>query len=92
MAIHVLRDPRPYLLVVMAVVLIVVVPLMFGFVTLMDTVFGDETAGAGWIVLWVLLGVAIAGLLVELMVILARATRLSDLEHETPGRDVDREP
>ena len=92
MAVHILRDPRPYLLVVMAVALIVIVPLMFAFVTLMDTVLGDRGAGAGWIVLWALVGVAIVGLLVELMVILARATRLSELEHETPGRDIDREP
>lgn len=92
MAVHILRDPRPYLLVVMVVALIVVVPLMYGFITLMDTVLGDGRAGAGWIVLWALLGVATVGLIVELMVILARATRLSELEHETPGRDMDREP
>ena len=92
MALHVLRDPRRYLLVVMAVALIVIVPLMFAFVTLTDTVLGDGGAGAGWIVLWALVGVAIAGLVVELMVILARATKLSDLEHETPGRGEDRAP
>jgi len=91
MAVQVLRDPRPYLLVVMAVTLIVIVPLIFAFVTMMDTVFGAG-AGAGWIVLWALLGVAVAGLLIGVMVILARATRLSELEHETPGRGVDRAP
>ena len=91
MALHVLRDPRPYLLVVMAVALTVIAPLIYAFVTLMDTVFGAG-ASAGWIVLWVLVGVAVVALVIGLEVILARATRLSDLEHETPGRGEDRAP
>ena len=91
MTVQVLRDPRPYLLVVMAVALIVIAPLIYAFVTLADTVFGAG-ASAGWIVLWALVGFAVAGLVTGLMVILARATRLSDLEHETPGGGEDRAP
>lgn len=84
MAIHVLRDPRPHLLTVMAVTLIVVIPLMFAFITMTERLFWHE-AGAGTIVLWALLGVASGGLLVGLMVILTRATRQSDAEHHPPG-------
>ena len=91
MALHVLRDPRPYLLVVMAVALTVIAPLIYAFVTLMDTVFGAG-ASAGWILLWVLCGVAVAALVIGLEVILARATRLSDLEHESPGHGEDGAP
>ena len=81
MAIHVLRDPRPYLLAVIAVALTIIVPLLFVFVTMMDRVFGPE-ASAGWIVLWMLLGVVLVGGVIELMVLLGRATRLSEHEHE----------
>ncbi len=88
MTIHVLRDPRPYLLAVIAVALTVLVPLLFMFVTMMDKVFGPE-ASAGWIVLWALLGVVLAAGVVELMVMLGRATRLTEHEHEmhTPRRE-----
>lgn len=87
MTLQVLRDPRPYLLAVMAVALVVVVPLMFAFVTMMEGPFGSEPS-IGSIVLWVLLGVAIAGLLIGVMVMLARATRLEELEHKPPGGGV----
>ena len=91
MAIHVLRDPRPYLLAVIAVALIVIVPLLFVFVTMMDRVFGPE-ASAGWIVLWALLGVVLVGGVIELMVILGRATRLTEHEHEMQSHDANRLP
>jgi hypothetical protein len=80
MATHVLRDPRPYLLTIMAVALIVMVPLMFGFITMTDRLFWPES-GIGTIALWAVLGIACGGLLVGLMVLLARATRESDAEH-----------
>ena len=91
MRIHVLRDPRPYLLAVIAVALIVVVPLLFVFVTMMDRVFGPE-ASAGWIVLWALLGVVLVAGVVELMVLLGRATRLTEHEHEMHSHDANRLP
>jgi hypothetical protein len=91
MALHVLRDPRPYLLVVMAAALTVIAPLIYAFVTLLDTVLGAG-ASAGWIVLLALVGIAVAGLVIGMMMILARATRLSELEHETPGSGVDGAP
>lgn len=81
MATQVLQDPRRYLLAIMALALTVLVPMIFLFVTLMDKVFGSEFS-LGWTVLWVLLGAAIVSLVVGLMVILGRATRVSDLEHE----------
>jgi NADH:ubiquinone oxidoreductase subunit 6 (subunit J) len=90
MAIQVLRDPRPYLLVVIPLALIVVVPLMFGFITMMDRPFGDAESETAAIVRWALLGVVCAGLLVGLMVILARATRLSESEHKTADDDAHR--
>jgi len=88
MATRVLQDPRRYLLAVLAVVLMGVVPLMFLFVTLMDKVFGAEFS-MGWAVLWVLLGIVIVGLIAGLMTILARATRMSDLEHDAHVRGDD---
>jgi NADH:ubiquinone oxidoreductase subunit 6 (subunit J) len=91
MAIRVLRDPRPYLLAVMVVALTVIVPLLFMFVTMIDKVLGPQ-ASAGWIVLWALLGVVIVGLVVELMMILGRATRLSEHEHEMESDDGHRVP
>ena len=91
MAIPVLRDPRPYLLAVIAVALTVIVPLLFVFVTMMDKVFGPE-ASAGWIVLWAVLGVVLVAGVVELMVLLGRATRLSDHEHEMHSHDANRLP
>ena len=83
MAIHVLRDPRPYLLSVMAVALVVMVPLMFAFITMTDRLFWPG-AGAGTIVLWALVGVVGAGLLVGLMMLVSRATKLADAEHQPP--------
>jgi len=91
MAIRILRDPRPYLLAVMAVALTVIVPLLFMFVTLIGNVFGPPVS-AGWAVLWALLGVAIIGVVGELMVLLGRATRLSEHEHELQSDDADRVP
>lgn len=85
MAIHVLRDPRQYLLSVMAVALIVMVPLMFAFVTLTDRLYWPD-AGAGDVVLWALVGLLAAGLLGAVMVVLARATRESDAEHDAQHR------
>jgi hypothetical protein len=87
MAIRILRDPRPYLLAVMAVALTVIVPLLFMFVTLLDKVVGPD-ASVGWILLVALLGVVIAGAVAELMVLLGRATRLSEHEHEMHRHDV----
>jgi hypothetical protein len=83
MTLQVLRDPRPYLLAVMAAALIVLVPLMFALVTLMDRPFGAES-GTASIALWVLLALAVVGLLAGVMVMLARATRLSEAEHRPP--------
>jgi hypothetical protein len=50
---------------------------------MMGSVFatGPDT---GSIVLWALLGVAVASLLVKLMVVLSRAGRLEKLEHDAP--------
>jgi hypothetical protein len=83
MAIHVLRDPRPYLLAVMVVALVVMVPLMFAFITMTDRLFWPGS-GIGTVVLWALVGMLGVGLLVGLMAIVARATRLSDAEHHPP--------
>jgi hypothetical protein len=83
MAIHVLRDPRPYLLSVMAVALVVMVPLMFAFITMTDRLFWPG-AGIGTIALWALVGLVGIGLLGGLMAIVSRATRLSDAEHHRP--------
>ena len=82
MAIHVLRDPRPHLLTVMAIALVVMVPSMFAFITMTDRLFWPGS-GAGTVVLWAIVGVLAACLLVGLMAILSRATRLSDAEHES---------
>jgi hypothetical protein len=73
MTIRVLRDPQRYLLALMVVALTVVVPLMFVFVTLTETVF-DHDAGLGWVALWVLSGMAAGTLVVGMMMMLARAT------------------
>lgn len=86
MALRVLRDPRDYLLTVMAVALVVMVPLMFLFLTMMDRLFSPG-AGIGTVVLWLLVGIAGAALFGGLMVILTRATHESDLEHERHHRD-----
>jgi hypothetical protein len=91
MAIQLLRDPRPYVLPVLAVALIVVVPLMFAFITLIGNVFVTGP-GSVSIVLWALLGVAVACLLVGVVLILSRAARLEELEHETPDGGVHRAP
>jgi hypothetical protein len=85
MAIHVLRDPRPYLLSVMAVALIVMVPLMFAFVTLTDRLYWTDF-GADDIVLWAVVGLLAAGLLGTVMAILSRATKESDAEHDARHR------
>lgn len=81
MASQVLQDPRRYLLAIMAGALTVIVPMIFLFITMMDRVFGSEFS-LGWTVLWLLLGAVIVGLVTGLMVLLARATRQSDLDHE----------
>ena len=80
MTIRVLRDPQRYLLALMVVALTVVVPLIFVFVTLMDRVFGNDS-GPGWVVLWVLSGMAAGTLLVGMMMMLARATHEQEWEH-----------
>jgi hypothetical protein len=77
---QVLRDPRPHLLTIMAVALIIMVPLLFAFITMTDRLFWPES-GIGTIAVWALLGIACGSLLVGLMVILARATRQSEAEH-----------
>ena len=59
MATQVLQDPRRYLLVVLVVALAGIVPLAYGFIQMMP--FGTD-AGLGAIVVWVLLGLAIAAL------------------------------
>jgi hypothetical protein len=90
MVTQVLRDPRRYLLAVMAVALTVIVPLMFASITMIDSSLRTGSS-IGWTVLWALLGVACVGLLVGVMVILARATRVSESEHETPDGGAHRE-
>ena len=81
MTIRVLRDPQRYLLALMVVALTVVVPLMFVFVTLMDHVVNNG-AGLGWVVLWLLSGIAAVTLLVGMMKMLARATHDHDWHHD----------
>lgn len=84
MATQVQHDPRRYVLTVMAVALIAIVPLAFGFVTTLP--FGAGPNG-GSILLSVLLGVAIVGLLAVVFVTLARATRIEEQEHGGSRRD-----
>lgn len=84
MTIHVEHDPRQYLLAVMAVALIAIVPLGFGFVTTLPVGTG---ANGGSILLSVLLGVLIVGLLAVVFLTLARATRLEEQEHGGSRRD-----
>jgi hypothetical protein len=79
MAIQLLRDPRPYLLAVIPLGLAVIVPLTFVFVTMLDRVFGTGS-GPGSIVLLVLVGIALAASVAGVVVMLARATRLEELE------------
>ena len=81
MALHVLRDPRSNLLTVMAVALVIVVPLLFVFVTMMDRVFGAQSA-IGWMLLWALLGIALVTVVVGMMVMLARSTQKEEWEHD----------
>ncbi len=81
MALHVLRDPRSNLLTVMAVALVIVVPLLFVFVTMMDRVFGPQSA-IGWMLLWALLGIALVTVVVGMMVMLARSTQKEEWEHD----------
>jgi hypothetical protein len=85
----VLQDPRRYLLAVMVVALAGIVPLAYGFITM--TPFGNGS-GLGSIVVWALLGVAIAALVGGVMMVLARATRLEELEHESPDDGEHRAP
>jgi hypothetical protein len=85
----VLQDPRRHLLTVMVVALAGIVPLTYAFIQLMP--FGNGS-GLGAIVVWVLLGVAIAGLVAGVMMVLARATRLGELEHPSQDGDDDRAP
>jgi uncharacterized membrane protein YhaH (DUF805 family) len=77
------NDPRRYLLAVMAVALVAIVPLVFGFITTMP-LGTAANSGGGSIVIWALLGLGIVALLVTVFVVLARCTRLEELEHETP--------
>ena len=86
MATYLRNDPRRYLLAVMAVALVGIVPLAFGFITTMPFATGGGT-DAGSIVVWLLLGLAIVALLGGVFVVLARSTRLEELEH--PTRDDD---
>jgi hypothetical protein len=83
MTIGVLRDPRRYLLALMAVALTIVVPLTFVFVTMMDRVFGPDSS-LGWIVLWVVVGIVAATLLVGMLVVLGRASQPQEWEHDAP--------
>lgn len=87
MAIHVLRDPRPYMLSVMAVALIVMVPLIFAFVTLTDRLYWADFS-ADDIVLWAAVGLLAVGLLGAVMAVLARATKQSDAEHDAHHRQL----
>ena len=86
---QVLRDPRRYLLAVMAVALTIVVPLMFAAITMIGRSVGSGSSIV-WTVFWALLAVACAGLLVGVMVILGRATRASDSEHPPLDDGADR--
>ena len=84
MATQVQHDPRRYLLTVMAVALIAIVPLGFGFVTTLPFAAGSN---GGSILLSVLLGAAIAGLVAVVFVTLGRATRIEEQEHGSSRRD-----
>jgi hypothetical protein len=84
MATQVLQDPRRYLLVVLVVALAGIVPLAYGFIQMMP--FGTD-AGLGAIVVWVLLGLAIAALVGGVVMVLARATRFEEQEHGGSRRD-----
>lgn len=86
MALHVLRDPRDYLLTVMAVALIVLVPVMFVFINMTETLFSTGF-NLGETLLWALFGLIGAGLLGGVMVILSRATRQYEAEHPQPRDD-----
>jgi hypothetical protein len=91
MSIHLLRDPRRYVLAMMVVALVIIVPLMFGFITMTGNVFTPEP-DTGSIVLWVLLGAAAAGLLIVLEMMLSRATRQEEAEHEARVHSAHRTP
>jgi hypothetical protein len=83
MAIYTSHDPRRYVLVVMTLGLCAMVPLTFGFVTLMP--FGQgSAAGVGSVVLWLLLGAAIGALFVGTMAFFKWCTRVEDQEHPMP--------
>ena len=85
MATPVLQDPRRYLLTVLVVALAGIVPLTYAFIQTMP--FGTG-AGPGGIAIWLLLGVAIATLVVVVFMVLARTARLEKLEHpSTEGDD-----
>lgn len=81
MAGYVSHDPRRYVLVVMTLGLVGMVPLTFGFVTLMPFGQGADEVGAGSVALWMLLGAAIVALFVATMVFFARCTRIEEREH-----------
>jgi hypothetical protein len=91
MSIHLLRDPRRYVLAMMVVALVVIVPLMYGFITMTDSVFAPG-ADTGSVVLWVLLGAAAVGLLIVLEMMLSRATRQEEAEHEARIHGAHRAP
>jgi len=83
MTIHVQHDPRRYLPAVLALALAGIVPLTFGLIMTMP--FGTAAnAGGGSIVVWALLAVALVALVGGVFVVLARCTRVEELEHETP--------
>lgn len=87
MASDVQSGPRRYLLLVMAVALILLVPLMFLSVTLIGRLIEPPPGSTvnGWVILWVLLGLAVTGLVIGSMVMIARGTRQAQLEHEPPA-------
>lgn len=79
MPIRIARDPRRYLLAVMALSLIIIVPMLFLFITMVGEVLAPDRT-FGLIATWVLLGAATVGLLGGMMLLLARATRLTEME------------
>lgn len=95
MATEIRSGPRRYLLAVLAVALILLVPLMFLLVTLVGRLVEPEPGGDtvnGWIILWALLGLVVAGLVVGSIVMIARGTRQARLEHEAPQGGEHRTP
>jgi Co/Zn/Cd efflux system component len=86
MPIRVRRDPRAYLLTAMAVALLVLVPLVFAFITLSKRLYLPDPA-AGSLILWALIGVVGIGLFVALVVVIGRATQRSDADRDARRRE-----